>query len=201
MNGGALVWAIGAAAAWALLRDWPQAALLAVLVPLWLIGKWERVTRGQGAPYIPAAGCAMLAFTDLSARSDAAAGPVRLALVWIGGIGLIPAVIFTCILGHERFSQLAAGPEHWIAWSIAIALPLGLAWILRGPGAIRNAGAIAWVLLLVAIASQRESDCCTCGSPPVPSADSVGIVERRAERSTWASRDSRSPCSGSTSPT
>ena len=31
-----LLWAIGAAAGWALLRQWPQAALTAILAPAWL---------------------------------------------------------------------------------------------------------------------------------------------------------------------
>src|SRR6266853_5180483 len=38
---GILLWAIGALAGWLLLRNWTQAALLALLVPAWLAGEWE----------------------------------------------------------------------------------------------------------------------------------------------------------------
>ena len=43
---GILMWAIGALAGWLLLRHWTQAALLALLVPGWLVGEWEVRTQG-----------------------------------------------------------------------------------------------------------------------------------------------------------
>jgi uncharacterized membrane protein len=51
---GILLWAAGALAGWLLLRKWPHAALLAVLMPVWLVGRWiNRVgldwERGSGA--------------------------------------------------------------------------------------------------------------------------------------------------------
>jgi len=42
---GVLLWALGAWVAWALLRDWPHAALAAVLTPAWLAGEWIQATQ------------------------------------------------------------------------------------------------------------------------------------------------------------
>jgi uncharacterized membrane protein len=46
--GGFLLWALGAWIGWALLRDWPQALLAALLTPAWLVGEWT-VAAGRHA--------------------------------------------------------------------------------------------------------------------------------------------------------
>jgi hypothetical protein len=43
--GGVMLWALGAAGAWALLRSWPQMALSAILLPAWLVGEWIVATQ------------------------------------------------------------------------------------------------------------------------------------------------------------
>src|SRR5208282_4586858 len=69
--GGILLWAIGAALAWLIRRDWPQALFTALLVPLWLLGKWGDLTR-YSAPSerIVAEGLLLLAITYFTARSN-----------------------------------------------------------------------------------------------------------------------------------
>src|SRR5260370_25604451 len=39
--GGILLWAIGAALSWLVLRDWLQATLAALLVPAWIASEWS----------------------------------------------------------------------------------------------------------------------------------------------------------------
>lgn len=54
---GVLLWALGAALAWWLLRDWVQGLLTALLAPAWLISEWiagscEAVTRANWARWL-----------------------------------------------------------------------------------------------------------------------------------------------------
>ena len=63
-----MLWAIGAWIAWALLRDWPHVALVALLTPLWLSGEWTEATDGWiGADKIVAEGLLLLAITSIIA--------------------------------------------------------------------------------------------------------------------------------------
>jgi len=65
---GILLWAIGALAGWWLLRGWPQLAISALLIPLWLVGEWvEAVPRDM--PILSAAFCTLLALCYLSIRT------------------------------------------------------------------------------------------------------------------------------------
>ena len=43
---GVLLWTLGAWVAWVLLSDWPQAAIVALLTPLWLGSEWLQTTGG-----------------------------------------------------------------------------------------------------------------------------------------------------------
>ena len=144
-----LLWAAGAALAWALLRHWTQAAFTAILVPYWLSAEWWVRMHDTGADYmVPiAAGICALSFTYLSARRAPGDDALRQALGWLGGIALLPAAFATAMMTWHR---APAWRERWIAWSLAIVLPLAIAILLRGLGAWRNAAAIAWTLLLVA---------------------------------------------------
>jgi uncharacterized membrane protein len=173
---GALLWAAGAGIAYALLRQWPQAALLALLVPDWLIAEWYKRVGGGDAEV--AAGCAMLAFTYLSALAPGRSGAVRRSLAWIGGIALIPAVLFVTLSSYRR-------PDSWQLTAIgaAIALTLGLAVVLRGRQAIYNAGAVAWVILLMWTSAGHETVALhawlAVGSVGLAA---WGLAEQRAER-------------------
>src|ERR1700704_5882651 len=64
--GGIMLWAAGAVGAWAILRQWPQALLAALLVPGWLIGEWIVASERHGNGDWPlAAGLAILAISYL----------------------------------------------------------------------------------------------------------------------------------------
>jgi hypothetical protein len=149
---GILLWAIGALAAWALLRNWTQAALLALLVPAWVAGEWEvRAERSQISSRLMLEGLLLLAITYFTARASEGDSSVRRALVWVGGISLLPLAILAFVERHEhwwvdRAHSFAAVPVA--AWIIAICAPLALALILRGRAAWANVIAAVWVLVI-----------------------------------------------------
>jgi uncharacterized membrane protein len=147
-----LLWAVGAAIAWALLRHWTQAALVAILVPYWLAGEWwVRMSESRSDYIVPvAAGICALSFTYLTARRAANDGPLRKALAWLGGIALLPAAFVAAAVATQGGLPLEA---QAIAWSVAGLLPLALAIVLRGRAAVWNGVAVVWALLLALISS------------------------------------------------
>jgi uncharacterized membrane protein len=150
-----LLWAIGAALAWALLRHWTQAALVAILFPLWLASEWTlRMSEAQSAYFAPVAvGVFSLSITYLTARRTTADHALRKALAWIGGIALLPSAASLAVQWANTPSSQSIG----IAWFIAIAGPLAASYLLRGPGVWWNALAVAWAAL-VSLVSQQTQD-------------------------------------------
>jgi len=149
--GGVMLWALGAWGAWALLRDWPQAALAAILTPLWLSGEWIEATRGfHGAGKIAGEGLLLLAITYLSALLPHRESSVRRALMWIGGLALIPLTTFTAVAEPSFSFDGATLPDFLLygGWGAALALPLVVAWLLRRKAAWMNVLAALWVVLL-----------------------------------------------------
>lgn len=148
---GVMLWAIGAWGAWALLRDWPQAALAAVLTPVWLCGEWIEATRGwHGGEKVITEGLLLLAITYLSALMPEKESSIRKALAWIGGIALIPLTVFTSLSGNLYYGKEHPLPEGYrlAGWGAALAMPLALSWLLRRKSAWMNAIALLWVVLL-----------------------------------------------------
>lgn len=145
---GLLLWALGAWAAWVLLRQWPQGALAAVLTPAWLAGEWlEQAGRSDAA--VVGVGLVLLAFAYLGAEPDggplSVPPPLRRALTWIGGLALIPAALY--LVSAERWAppaQSAAGAARALAWIVALVLPLAVAAGLRGRGALVMVPVAAW---------------------------------------------------------
>jgi hypothetical protein len=156
--GGVMLWAIGAWVAWTLLRDWPQAALVALLTPMWLSSEWTEATRGWiGGEKILSEGLLLLAITYLTALSPEKETSIRKVLMWIGGLGLIPGTVFLVVSG-----TFASGERHSLpvssdalGWAVALALPLALAWCLRRNAAWMNAIAALWVVVLGTTSLQR----------------------------------------------
>jgi len=151
---GVMLWALGAGMAWALLRDWPQAALTALLAPSWLAGEWLEATGGwTGGGTILAAGLLMLAICYLTALHPEKGTPVRRALSWLGGLTVIPAVAAVIQSGTFASWQHLTLPWHYhlIGWVAAFLLPLTLAWLLRGKRIWLNVIAALWVGALSAI--------------------------------------------------
>lgn len=149
--GGVMLWALGAWAAWALLRDWPQAALVALLTPTWLTCEWLEATQGWiGHDKIPAEGLLLLSICYLTSLLPEKETPVRKTLAWIGGLALIPctaAVILTGEIGSRSQLPLPGG-YRLLGWLAALVLPLVLAWWLRRNAFWMNVLAAVWVVLL-----------------------------------------------------
>lgn len=157
--GGVMLWAIGAWVAWALLRDWPQATLVALLTPLWLSGEWTEATRGWiGGEKILSEGLLLLAITYLTALLPEKNTSIRKAVMWIGGLALIPSTVF--VIGSGRFpsgQQLSLpGSYSVLGWAAALTLPLVLAWWLRRTAAWINLVAALWVVVLGATSLQES---------------------------------------------
>ncbi len=149
--GGVMLWAIGAWGAWLLLRDWPQAALAALLTPIWLGGEWIEATAGwNGGEKVLLEGALLLAITYLSAPSSERESATRKALAWTGGLGLIPLVVLTASSSSFHYGNEHSLPEAilYAGWGAALTLPLVVSWILRRKAAWMNAVAALWVLLL-----------------------------------------------------
>ncbi len=146
--GGLLLWAVGAWIGWWLLRQWPQAASGALLAPAWLVGEWLVATEGMRGGSVLGTFIVLLALAYLGA--DPASGrnaSVRRALVWIGGLALIPASLTLVLLAHSISrgdSPLPAGLglPGWIA---AVGLPLLAGVVLRRSSLAPLALAAIWV--------------------------------------------------------
>src|SRR5580704_18427396 len=83
---GILLWAFGALIGWLLLRKWPHAALLALLLPFWLVGRWFYVSEqnwASGGTFVWE-GLLLLSLTYLSARTADHGSLERKALASIG---------------------------------------------------------------------------------------------------------------------
>jgi uncharacterized membrane protein len=180
-----LLWAIGCALAWVLLRHWTQAALCAVLFPWWLAGEWDTfLPASQARSMLPVwVGICALSFAYLSARRSAADGPLRKALMWLGGLALLPAAANLAWRGGGAATTWRSG-DYWIAWAVALLLPLGVAVALDARRAAWGAAAIAWtVVLALSGGGTRESlamyGWCAIGAAGLAA---WGIREGRAER-------------------
>ena len=143
-----LMWAVGAALGWWLLRHWTQALLTALLLPFWLTGEW--IEFDHRAVLAPAA-LLLLSFTYLAALGPGRSGPVRVALAWAGGLAVLPMAAAAATIARER----VAFEKEWIILAIAVCAVLGLGWLLRGKDAWPNGVAAVWVLVLIALAQSK----------------------------------------------
>ena len=171
-----LLWAIGALAGWWLLRQWPQLGFAALLVPFWLIGEWtEAALKENGSLPVVAAFCTLLAICYLSV-------PDR-AFAWVGGIGLLPAILMTILRRVGGVQSFVPGMLGLIGWSTAFLLPLGFAFLYRKTAVWMNAVAAVWVGILSSLTFQHTPVLifawCAIGSVGMIA---WGIYEFRAER-------------------
>ncbi len=121
-----LVWAGGAVIGWLRLRDWPHAAMVALLVPSFLTAEWISKPLAGGFPMY--AGWLALSLIYLGARrpGHGADGATRTAIVWIGGVIVMVAALITA---SERHTAGAPNGSFLLACAIAATFCLG-AWIL-----------------------------------------------------------------------
>ena len=146
--GGLLLWALGAWVAYLLLHDWPQAALAALLTPMWLGGEWlVAAGRWVWTDQILAEGILLLAITYLTALLPNRETPVRKTLAWIGALALIPSVLLV-IVSRDWRQFWSSGISRELGWTVALLLPLVLAWVLRRSAAWMNLIAALWVVAL-----------------------------------------------------
>jgi len=195
---GILLWAAGALIGWLLLGKWPHAALLAVLLPTWLVGRWFHGTEqpwNRGGTFVWE-GLLLLSLTYLSARTVERESPERKALVSIGGIALLPCAIIAVLMRGEaargyRYGQTPlAAADIVLPWLIAIGAPLGLALLMRGRAAWMNVVSALWVLGLALVAPHRSflwNDWDVMGFYVWAAVGAVGLIawgitERRRER-------------------
>lgn len=155
--GALMLWSIGAVVGLVLLRDWPHTLMVAVLVPAWLWGEWVEPLRFDDywAWITPAAtGIFLLAFVYLMAQSTALTSTWRRALSRLGAVALIPAAI---VLGAGndayinpaiQFPLKVNSAAVALAWFIAIALPLAVAYGLRRRESMYALIALAWALIV-----------------------------------------------------
>jgi len=157
---GVMMWAVGAGAAWLLRRDPAQLALVAILVPAWLVSEWTEYTRpwySGDAFRVAACFTFLLALVYFTAEARDRTSTTRRVLMWIGGIALLPAAgavsqnFASGFTGYGTPLPATQTLVTGIGWLIAIAVPLTIAvWIQRAK-AWPILLAVAWTLVLVFI--------------------------------------------------
>lgn len=155
---GLMLWAIGAAFAWALLNQWPQMALVAILTPMWLTSEWWvfGLRHGLLTSMVPATGNFLLSVVFFTAIHGDDRDVRRRVLFWIGGLALLPASLslvqattFERLVTGQHPLPLVAGLTGAVGWAVALGLPLGVAVVLRRAAAWPAALAAVWVLVLI----------------------------------------------------
>ncbi len=142
-----LMWAAGAWIGWALRRDWLQLSFAAILTPSWIGAEWvDTQSMPEGFVFrILCQGMLLLAITYFTS-------PKPPPLVWIGGIAILPWT-FALALSREVWSKGSASESAAaIPYAVAYALPLAVAFLMRGKNAWLNGIAAVWVFVLSLIA-------------------------------------------------
>jgi uncharacterized membrane protein len=186
--GGLMMWSLGAALAWALLRAWPQLALLAVLAPAWLLGEWSVATQNSwtSAGYrVSACGVFLLALAYFTGVRAEPAGPRRRVLQWLGGIALIPAaavLAFASELWSYSYGEPLLTGLLVIGWTAAVGLPTIVAIGLRGTAAWPNVLAALWALVALGINPGGDVYVYAWWTLGAVALAAWGVRERRTER-------------------
>lgn len=196
---GLMLWSLGAGLGWALLRQWPQLALLVVLVPAWLASTWVQACQQALLPAwaggrVMAAGVLLLALALLAApRRHDQPSPSRQVFLWTGGLALMPASGAWALVLRIGRADAGATPTAAhssllaLGWTVALLGPLLLAWLLRRRTGWPVGLAAGWLLggLGLALPGERLAAALLpflwwlLGSLALVA---WGIMERRAER-------------------
>lgn len=159
---GLLLWALAAAVGWWLLRQWPQLALLSLLLPSWLVSllvlELERfdpeLKTWSSVPWV--VGSVLLALTYFTAPMRPVATPIQRVLLWVGGFLMPPCLL---LLGVTASGQPPIPPPtSWsklLIWVFMLGMPMALAWLLRRHRAWPLALALVWMLIDLQVQGQR----------------------------------------------
>ena len=136
---GLLLWSFGAAAGWMLLRQWPQLALLSLLLPGWIcaliIVEVDRFSRSEADwAVVPiAAGALLTALTYFTAPDRTPLTSARSVLMWMGGLALVPAAVTWAVVA-TGLDLPSLGQPLWLSllvWVVTLGGPIILGWWLR----------------------------------------------------------------------
>ena len=162
---GLLLWSFGAAAGWMLLRQWPQLALLSLLLPGWIsaliIVEVDRFSSSEADwAVVPiAAGALLTALTYFTAPDRMPLTPARSVLMWMGGLALVPAAVTWAVVA-TGLDLPALGQPLWLSllvWVVTLGGPVILGWWLRPHRFWPLALAAIWMILDLVIQVQGFS--------------------------------------------
>lgn len=151
-----MLWALGAAIGWALLRDGPQLALFALLLPAWLTSEWAVATDAaffSGGARIATCGIFLLALAYFTATGGDRIDTGRRAVRWLGAIALLPAALALSFASRSDFAFGARAPLpsdlRALGWTVALGLPVAAAVLTRRLRAWPMVLAVFWTLSLI----------------------------------------------------
>lgn len=157
---GVMLWAFGAAIAWAILRSPTQLVLTALLAPAWLASEWIVVLerhRSWGEGRVIATFAFLLSLAYLTAVRGDRANLNRRAIGWLGAVCVPFAALGIAVMtGPAYWSEVLPRADFAAGWALAIAIPLAVAAISRGMDAWPIAVAAAWVAVLSGLGPLHE---------------------------------------------
>ena len=162
---GLLLWSFGAAAGWKLLRQWPQLALLSLLLPGWIAAlimfEVDRLSSSEADwAVVPiAAGALLTSLTYFTAPDRTPLTPARSVLMWMGGLALVPAAVTWAVVA-TGLDLPALGQPLWLSllvWVVTLGGPVILGWWLRPHRFWPLALAAIWMVLDLVIQVQGFS--------------------------------------------
>ena len=162
---GLLLWSLGAAAGWKLLRQWPQLALLSLLLPGWITAlimfEVDRfsISEAEWSVVPIAAGALLTSLTYFTAPDRTPLTPPRSVLMWIGGLALVPAAVTWAVVA-TGLDLPALGQPLWLSllvWVVTLGGPVILGWWLRPHRFWPLALAAIWMVLDLVIQVQGFS--------------------------------------------
>ena len=159
---GLLLWSVGAAAGWMLLRQWPQLALLSLLLPGWITAmvSFEMLRFSSTEPdwaVVPiAAGALLTALTYFTAPDRTPLTPARSVLMWMGGLALVPLAVTWAVVATGLDLPALGQPLllSLLVWVVMLGGPIILGWWLRPHRFWPLALAAIWMILDLVIQVQ-----------------------------------------------